>query len=801
MKLRITTAFAVAAAMAVAVFALFTACESVSLEEAVPQAKLLSLSITTSADKVIEVSGIPAPIPGFEWDDEEYEVAGADFGTIPVKTAAETEEVRLNVRISAGAVVRWGIARAGNRPDRFDDPRAPASFDTRDFLYFKVTADDGETSNYYRFYSVLASPVKELAAIAIAGRDPNEIVIGEGNNATKFKVPLPTKYPSDDPDDPWKDVKNDIANQRFRGRIDITRREASLGSLVVSEPQDKTAKIRYAVADTYTAGRNGQFGEFTETVERVIKDEQEKDVFQAVDTLTFADGNVLLVEVTAQNEADTNYYLFDVTAGQLATIAKLEFDGVEVVGKGTQHGQWPSVTPGNFDSADQQAGGFRINIALDDPEGDFAYAVIANKGAAAPGGYGKDSTVLFNDKQTLAIRVQSARQTLGEYTGTADTRYYKVEVNLLAANFLTQPKSAAYTVQSHTLTGRVLISDTPTAVTLADGPIAPLSVEIDRPATGFTYQWYTANSWYGGYGFDKDGRIAGDAGFIYDAYHPTTGKNPSGLDEKNNVSLHNGGNEFYRLPFDGDPIPGATQETYTPVINSNNRPFLASFTNQTQYYWVVITDPAGKKATSKRAAIVTEWNEEWNMGTPIGKKTDKKHYIVDLYAYLDKSGNTPGLQGNPRNATPFKAGNHGDKYLIPMKFPDGFNIMDYSVVTCQAYFFLADGRAWIQNWTQGDFGFEKDGEKLVLWYNLTNDNATRGLAGSGNEPQGSGLTTIPSHLVVQPAGTSPIKEMPPFTPAGVPDKDEIEKMGKTAQGWFNPYIEIVELRFEGPARY
>jgi hypothetical protein len=136
-----------------------------------------------------------------------------------------------------------------------------------------------------------------------------------------------------------------------------------------------------------------------------------------------------------------------------------------------------------------------------------------------------------------------------------------------------------------------------------------------------------------------------------------------------------------------------------------------------------------------------------------------------------------------------------------MTFPEGFNINDYSMVMCQALFYLADGREWIQNWTLGDFGFATaNREKLVLWYNLTNDNGTRGLANSGNDPEKSGLNEIPGHLLVQPAGTSPIKQMPPFTAEGVPDKAAIEADGKTAQGWFTPYIEIVELRFEGPAR-
>jgi hypothetical protein len=59
----------------------------------------------------------------------------------------------------------------------------------------------------------------------------------------------------------------------------------------------------------------------------------------------------------------------------------------------------------------------------------------------------------------------------------------------------------------------------------------------------------------------------------------------------------------------------------------------------------------------------------------------------------------------------------------------------------------------------------------------------------------------PDYLIVQPAGTRPINQMPPFT-------TETDDWGRlkpyedpnNGQGWFTPYIEIVELRFEGPTR-
>jgi hypothetical protein len=799
MKLRITIASTVVAAMAVAVFALFSACESVSLEEVFPQAELLTLTITTQANKVIEIAAIPAAIRGEEWNDEEYIVGGADLGLIPVKNAAETEEVRLTVTASPGARVLWGTGRSGNRPDRFNDTRVRATFDTEEFLYVKVTADDGVTSNYYRFYSVLASPVKELAALAIAGRDPNELTIKDEKGDDK-KVRVATAAPS------LEFLSDNINNASFRAQIDITRGEARDGAVVAATPQESNATIRYAVAASLAAARAGTFSDFKETIRRVIKDEQDKDIYQAYDTLTFTDGNILAVEVTPANEEPANYYGFQITAGRMATIAALKFDGVEAKGIGTQAAQWGSVTPGTFASADQLSDGFKIDIELNDPDGLAEYALINTTGAGNPSTYGTAEKIRFNDKQALAIRVTSAR---GSVVGSIDTRYYKVRIDLLATNFKQQPKSAAYTVTSHDLPlstvnfeykgaslseQRVLVTADSSSIVL-DRAIEPLSVVFDREDTGFSYQWYESNSWYGGYGFDRDGKIYGDPGYgegLTQAQRDLLG---SGLDwdEKFNISIHNGGNNYYRLPIPGRPIPGETNPTYTPKIDASKRPFNTGFSNSSHYYWVVVTDSSNRVATSERATIVAEWSQLWYHGRPTGDKIEKKHHIVDLYAYM--TPNAVGLRDNPRNETAFKAGNHADKYLIPMTFPLGFNIQDYSVVTCQAKFYLADGRAWIQNWTQGDFGFANASkENLVLWYNLTNDNATRGLSGSGNEPQGSGLTVIPAYLVIQPAGTKPIKEMPPFNDNGQPVNNG------DAQGWFTPYIEVVELRFEGPKR-
>jgi len=804
MKSRITLLLAAVVVLA------FGACSTeITDEKPRPVVELLSVKIGN-----LDVSGIPEPVFDTAWDDGDFQVATADFGTFVVKKDAEIEDVKITTTATAGARVRWGIASGGNRPNNFEDIRVNATFTTDDFLYFKVTAEDGKTTNYYRFYPVEAMTVKELVTVNVAGRGLVD------------KVPTPTTdidklvgYTDED----GNEVAGLIQKPEYQGRIDITMVEM-LNARVEAEPQDANATIRFAVAPSLAAAKD--ISAWKNTIKEIVIDENEKEVTRAIANQPFIDGNYLIVEVAAENE-DTNYYAFLITAGRMATISSLTFDGALVSNIGTPHETWGGALPGNYASADQKTGGFSFSIVLDDPASSCGFVILKDTGAAQPAATAynplyptPDTTPKgeFADKQVLALRVRSALGT--QY------KYYKVEINLLAANIKEHPKSDYYyyydanTLIDGTLNWYEYINLTvdpnhENFTTKGVSTIKELSVKPDREGN-FTYQWYEANSWYGGYGFDADGYIlyyktgettpTKEAGFgekDYPGYENATkddypnADNPKDpyhqghFDEKRNVSLHNGGNSFYNLPISGRPIPGATGPTYKPEIHY--RPFIAGFTNEFHYYWVVITDDEGRKVTSQRATIISE------------RDPTKKHHIVDLTAYLDESGNTPGLQGNPRNINPFTKGNHGDKYVIPMTFPDDFDVMDYSVVTCQALFYLSDGRPWIQNWTQGDFGFEKEGVKLVLWYNITADNATRGLQSSGNDPAGGGLAEIPDGLIVQPAGTKPLRELPPFTGnKDVLDRDIPEARpafgGGDAQGWFTPYIEICEIRFEGPSR-
>jgi hypothetical protein len=789
-KLHITIGI-IAAALTLAVF---SACESTFVEKIKSDADLLSLKI---GDLLMEGVSIPEPITNRDWVDENYDetdMFDAGYKTIAFKHEEDVIDAWFIATVSRGAKVKWGIANRTVRPNFFYDTRVPATFDGGDYLYFQVTSEDNEITNYYRFATYISSPVKELSSIKVAGR--------EGDMSTVA------------PADTWD-------SEKTIGTLHITQAEAE-NAVIDAVPWAATSKLRYAV---------------TRHSDAAVPEFQESNI------LSFTDGQRLYVEVTAEN-SEQYIYCFRVFVGRIATIGTLAFKGktpagedvsFEALGKGTAKNYWSDNSgAGSFDSPHQPAAGYTFSVKLDEPNGKWQYAKITtlprgtagtaadphnNNGqptwsAAAYASGDSVPDVKFNSGEYLAIKVIPANP-----QGSVPDYFYKVKVGLLAAEFTVQPKSAVYA---------------------KDAPAVPLTFTLDRNIANPTYQWYEANAWYGGYGFDSEGLIGEkgtvikepgwgekDKGTIDDIDYDVTEWYVLALDEKNNVSLHNGGNQYYRLPNPGRPVPmseGGRNATYTP--KTNYRPFITNFSNETHYYWVVVTDPAtGLKATSARAVILTEWGVVYKNGSPVldddGNPTtvSKEHYLIDLYAYQRTGPDNYGLQASPRNPTPFKDGNHRDKYLIPVTFPKDFDIYDYSVFTAQALFYLADGREWIQNWTQGDIGFARnatdddgnvistnpdDAEELVLWYNLTNDNATRGLASSGNEPQGSGLKVTPDYIVVKPAGTKPINQMPPFMadiPANYDSVGRLKPLNNdNAQGWFTPYIELSELRFEGPPR-
>jgi len=745
----------------------------------------------------IRIPAIPTQVDAFDFEDESYNVSNMPLEIAPLQRSSDAESTRLKPSVSKGAKVKYGIGAENQAPFRFDDVRVLANFDDGDYLYFQVTAEDGSVTNYYRFNVWVQSPVVDLVEVYIGEYRTHEWVDPNGNgNATtivdvdeRMMATLATPSSS-----------LSAAMLASAGALDIMSKQAGNAEIKVT-PAYSGIKLRYAVT----------------------KDEG-RPVFGTNNKFDLADQHYLYIEVTAENNVDIVYYRILVGVGRIATIKKLTFIGkdnaeFEISSKGTPMPTFGATTmPGKFETADMPVDGFGVTYELDDPTARCTWLLYGKSLTATPPNFGNPpAKALFNGNNRLVLRVISEN-------GKA-MKFYKIDVDLLAVKIKTHPQSDYYYYYSaDTKVGNgdeavswyvyaasnfkdFSTSQIAAGVTSrAKSSPVPLTVELESamPA-GTKYQWYEANSWYGGYGFDADGRMMyippGDDkgkpedGFQSDSYHIQT------LDEKNNITLHNGGNQYYRLPTEGRPISGkggtfsgTTVPPYTPTID-DKRPFLSGYTSEIHYYWVVITDESfspARKAVSKRAAIITE------------RDPRKDHYIVNMYAYEDHPYGDLYLKGdtsNPDEITETGTARNPkvftymrETYKIPVTFPAGFNINDYTVSTVQALFWLIDGTPWIQNWTQGDIGFEDKDGKRVMYYNLTNNNATLGLVGAGKEPNGGTVDFTPQYLIVKPAGEKPVKQLPPL------DANNKPIPNNQAQGWFCGFIELVEVRFEGPAR-
>jgi hypothetical protein len=785
MKIKFSFLLTVAAFAAITALA-FTGCgEGLEIYTVGTEANLTGVTIGSAY-----VSQVPPPIDGLVFDDDEENITDAASEIAPLNRSSDIANVRLRPNVSKGARVEWGIGTQDMRPFGFYDVRVLATLNDGDFVYFKVTSEDKEITNYYRYNIWVRSPVVELSDVYIGDYETHEWTDPNGNGNPTTIV---------DKDERMLAVLANPSSSLSAvmtaspGTIDIMTNQRTNAEVVVV-PYDASATLRYAVTTNNTA----------------------KPSFGNSNTFTLADQNYLYVEVTAQNTVDIAYYKLLVNVGRIATLKSVTFVGTSsvkfgVANKGVPSTAYPSSVPGKFETADMPNAGFGLEFELDDPAAKCSYIIYSASSAGTPttfpGMSGGANSFLFDGTNRLVLRVIS--------DNNQRIFYYKIDVVLLAANFAKHPKSdyyyyynnstmvgsatkgdqvTWYTYAAKLFTGYTLQSSNPLFTSKGESTVANLSATLDRPITG-SYEWYECNSWYGGYGFDADGRIlyypqgvqeeAKEDGFTADSYHV------DGFDEKKNVSFHNGGNQYYRLENPGRKLTGTgasgtlanTSTVPGPKPDINKRPFIDGFTSETHYYWVVVTDSVtGRKAVSKRAAIVSE------------RDPRKKHHIINLTEdnYLGTPGNEGYETAPAKNANVFTY--QRETYKIPVTFPAGFNINDYTVATVQALFWLRDGTPWIQNWTQGDVGFEDSDGARVIYYNLTNNNGTLGLVGGGKEPGGGSVTATPKYLIVKPAGEKPISQLPPFNPDGTPQNNN------NAQGWFTGFIELVEVRFEGPAR-
>jgi hypothetical protein len=431
-------------------------------------ADLRGLSI---GDVVVPVGSIPRPISSNVWDSESFSVSGEEFSGIQFNKESDITNARIRPIVSKGATSEWGIGTKSNCPPSFSDTRVPVTFESDEFIYIKVVSEDKATTNYYRFSTTVYSTVTDLASVTIAGRITKSGKAGETGGGV--------------PNENWESAVYPTDSECV---VNITTKEAQ-GALIEAATFDPNSTVRYARTE-------------------VVDGRETTPEFTAPETpLTFKDQDFLYVEVIAQNTIDKKYYKLRVNVGRMTSISTLKFTTVrgevELYGLGLPNLNWRNVGPGSYATAsvDQPAAGFGIDIKLDDDMATYQYQVMSGPlGTTAPAGLtgsGGGTTTPFRNGDFLVIRVNP------ENVASGVTSYYHIRVTLLAANIKTQPQSGWY---------------------YKDDPAKPLTIEFadGTDTTGFTYQWYEADSLFGIYG-----------------------RHGMNIDEKNNISTINGGPDMY----------------------------------------------------------------------------------------------------------------------------------------------------------------------------------------------------------------------------------------------------------------
>jgi len=239
------------------------------------EATLLGLTVGD-----ITAAEIPQPITSNAWNSETG-LYGEDFKSIAFLREQDITNARIKPSVSKGAMTEWGIGTRTNRPNYFSNTRVPATFESEDFIYIKVTSEDQAAVNYYRYSASVFSWVNDLASISINGR-----VIKAGDGAVKLEnVTVP----------PVTDEERTIY---------ITSDEAQ-NAVVEAVTFDPNATIAYNRTGVLAASPPDQF-------------------LPSGSPIVFEDDDFLYVEVTAQNTIDKKYFKFKVFVGRMTTIKTLK---------------------------------------------------------------------------------------------------------------------------------------------------------------------------------------------------------------------------------------------------------------------------------------------------------------------------------------------------------------------------------------------------------------------------------------------------------------------------------------------
>ena len=333
----------------------------------------------------ITLDSVPSPITEADWYNYEtsLESLGPAFTKIVYfQDRAVLDNAAINVTASSGAAVAYGTEFGSQRPDEFPyKANDRISLSHNEYLYIRVTSEDGKTINHYRLNIQVLSDSTLLQTVTVGG-----VTAGYGTSASA-----------------WDQVE-------APGVLSLSNTEKA-NAQIVAVPFNSGATIKYAKV---TGG--GEPG------------------FSYADTFSFEDDDIIYIEVTAQNTVNVSYYKIVVEIGRDATLRSLavgstEQDSVTYLGRPSSTWDVPSADIGRYQTDPQPIDGPGLEIVAVPNDGEAeVYWAVRNE-TAAPSGEPDFQAITAtapvykfsgNVNDYLYIKVISAN--------TAVTNYYRMRV-------------------------------------------------------------------------------------------------------------------------------------------------------------------------------------------------------------------------------------------------------------------------------------------------------------------------------------------------------------------------------------
>jgi len=273
-------------------------------------------------------AGIPTAITRAQWEDTDLylvTVSGVVQTITLPNTGALTGAV-ISVSVSGG---NWALAQGfdGTRGDLVFGTGATRTFAANELLFVRVTADDGSVQ-YYAFQITTPSANANINTIIVDG-----VAASKGNPAAAWD-----------------------AGTISAGLVIISSQNAS-SAAVVATAEANGATVKLAKV---TGSGAPSFGSDT--------------------TFSFADGDFLYIEVTAQDGTTKQIYKIEIGIGRNVELSVFTIADVDVE-EGTPGTDWNvGVTAGAFDyqEDDPPAGGFVLVVTPVDSLATIEYAVVAD---------------------------------------------------------------------------------------------------------------------------------------------------------------------------------------------------------------------------------------------------------------------------------------------------------------------------------------------------------------------------------------------------------------------------------------